>query len=131
MSAQETTSPYPAARRLSLHQIVSQMMQTPRSQFNLYLVNNVPASRQQEVISYRATARRGVFKRIQLSASTGQSVPQDDLYASIARDLHTYWYCFYTFFTAPAFGMYQTSENTSYLSEHQVKFPEPVRELNP
>ena len=120
---------FPASQLISLRQIVDQMMQTPRSQFNIYLVNNVPSSRQQEVVSYRATARRGTFKRIAMASSTGQQVAAEQLYDSIAHDLRTYFYCFYTFFTAPVFGQYQTSENTNYLSTHQMTFPEPIRNL--
>jgi len=129
MSTYQTNSPYPASQHMTLREIVTQMQQTPRGQFNLYLVDNVPSSRQQEVVSYRGTARRGEFKRIAMAASTGQRVPAEQLYDSIARDLQTYFYCFYTFYTAPAFGMYQTSENTNYLNSHQLTFPSPVRNL--
>lgn len=120
---------YPVARQMMLREIVAQMTQTPRGQFNIYLVNNVPASRQQEVVSYRGTARRGVFKRIVMSASTGTNVPPDQLYDMMARDLQTYFYCFYTFMTAPAFGTFQQSENTNYLNTHQMTFPMPIRNL--
>jgi hypothetical protein len=129
MSAYQNHSPYPASQRLTLRQIVDQMKQTPRGQFNLYLVDNVPSSRQQELVSYRGTARRGEFKRISMAASTGVRVPADQLYEWMAADMRTYFYAFYTFFTAPAFGMYQQSENTNYLNNHQLTFPTPVREL--
>lgn len=111
----------------SLLDICTKMLQTPRSQLNIYVNGNIPASRQREAVSYHSTARRGVVKRSTLSDSTGTTVPPDRLYQWLALDLTHYHDCFFTFVTAPIYGLASDSENRDYRQTHQQLMPTPVR----
>jgi hypothetical protein len=110
---------------IDLSDVCIMMLQSPRAQFNIYLSSRIPASQQRELISYRGGRQRGSIKRLQ-DGVPSQSINANDLERWLIRDLIRYDNCFYTFMSAPVFGLTADSENREYRHQHEQLFPTPI-----
>lgn len=110
----------------SLRDIVDKMLKTPRSQFNIYYSDQVPTSRQRELVSYKTGFKRGCVKRSLQGWGGSMAVPFTQLYNWISQDVSNYSKYHFTFVTSPVYGEAADSENYDVRNDHQVIYPTPI-----
>lgn len=105
----------------TLDGIVHRLLTVPRSQFNVYYADNILPTNQRELVGYR-TRSRGRVSRSELSRSHGDVLQTADaLRARLQADLKTYGSrgCFFTFLSAPTYGLDQFSEDCDAMHDYQ------------
>lgn len=110
---------------MNVRELCQKLLQSPRGQFNIYLSRLMPASQQRELVSYRGGKTRGSIRRLQ-DGVPAQQIDASQLEPLLVADLLRYDDCFYTFMSAPVFGLTVASENREYRHVHEQLFPTPI-----
>lgn len=105
--------------------IVRQLLEQPRSQFNVYYNGRMHPAMQKEIVQYKTQAR-GHVRRNELSKNKGELLNVNMVGPQLVRDLERFRDCYFTFISMPTQGRVASSENRDYLNKYQVTFPQPI-----
>ena len=121
--------------RWSLKKIVEQFLSTPRTQLTFYVSDLIHMGQQNELLSYKRSARSGAITRATMSnwmRQPTEEVQPHKLYETIAADLRlpTVQRAFFTYISSPGpYQLYAESENHDFQSGYQQLMPISTRNI--